>query len=424
MNDERLKILEMFKEGKISMEEALELLDALESYGIDARNPEPELIDEEEAKKFDFQFKESAGEADSDPSDDEDDDKADESAGRDWPYFKFHMPEIRIPKIEIPPVRIPEIRIPPIDIPGESFFGGNGYHESRDGTAQYGTISIDSFGNYKGDIKAEKISISGMGRFLNNVETGKISISGVGNFHGNVLTEKIVVSGKVDIKGTAKASEKIVVSGLADFDSSVETDKFTVSGKVGIRGPLSCAELTDSGYTEINGTLHAKRLTLSGACRVRGKADIYDAEVSGLLAINGEAAIYKLECREGVFEIDGDLNSGSIYVELGRSNSRVGGDIRAESIVVKRVKSNRNGKLLANNIYAVRGELDNVKANLLAGQDFIIGPGCVIDRVEYTGTLNILDGAVVREQVRKEAVSDSNQSINDNDETTSGNTEA
>jgi len=412
VKDERLKILEMFKEGKISMEEALELLDAFENYGFDAgdANPEPELIDEEEAKNFDFQFETGTSEADSGPSDD--DEAGDDSSGQDRPYFKFHMPEIRIPKIEIPPVRIPEIRIPPINIPGDSFFGGKGHHESRGGSSRYEKIVIDSFGSYQDDVKTEKIAISGMGKFAGNVEAGKINISGVGEFNGDILTEKMDVSGNAYVKGAANASDRISVSGMVDFSSSVETGKLAVSGKVDIRGGLKCAEFANAGFTEIDGSLQAKHLSLSGICNIKGQADFYSAEVSGCLAVYGDASIYKFECREGVFEIKGNLNADSVYVELGRDDSHIRGDIRAESLVVKRVNSVNNGKLLVNDIYTVNAELENVKTSLLVGKDLIIGPGCVIDRVEYTGTLNIVDGAVVKEQVKKAAESSDDGAAN------------
>ncbi|HOB20992.1 MAG TPA: hypothetical protein PKO35_09865, partial [Candidatus Atribacteria bacterium] len=204
----------------------------------------------------------------------------------------------------------------------------------------------------------------------------------------------------------------ISVSGMVDFSSSVETGKLAVSGKVDIRGGLKCAEFANAGFTEIDGSLQAKHLSLSGICNIKGQADFYSAEVSGCLAVYGDASIYKFECREGVFEIKGNLNADSVYVELGRDDSHIRGDIRAESLVVKRVNSVNNGKLLVNDIYTVNAELENVKTSLLVGKDLIIGPGCVIDRVEYTGTLNIVDGAVVKEQVKKAAESSDDGAAN------------
>ncbi|HZK34272.1 MAG TPA: hypothetical protein VFD33_03045 [Bacillota bacterium] len=339
MKDPRVKILAMFKEGKLDKEEALELLEAVEDYG-----------------------------------------------------FEFDMEG---------PDAGPEVKPPAsADEAGQSTNEGKkGQQGSGDERNQYDKIVIHSTASYNDDLKAEKIAISGMGNFTGSVAVGKISISGMGKFQRDVTSQKIGVSGVIRIGGKTQAAEKISVAGMGGFGSLVETDKLSVSGKVDIGERLTCSNLSNSGHVSVGGEVQTSKLSVSGVCQVGQSLDAKEADVSGILKTGGNADINKLKC-SGVINIGGDLNADTIYMDIYKNKCNVKGHIRAQSITVEHNRGTGRGKLEASKIYAEKADLVDTRARLLKGRDIKLGNKCIIERVEYYGSLDLVDGAVVKESVK------------------------
>jgi len=70
-------------------------------------------------------------------------------------------------------------------------------------------------------------------------------------------------------------------------------------------------------------------------------------------------------------------------------------------------KSLRYGKISGSKsiieVSSIEGDkisVKNTKANFVAGDDIIIGPGCTIERVEYRGAIKISDKSIVKEVIK------------------------
>ena len=48
-------------------------------------------------------------------------------------------------------------------------------------------------------------------------------------------------------------------------------------------------------------------------------------------------------------------------------------------------------------------ELANTKLNVLRGHNIKVGAGCEIDKIEYTGELVVMEGAMVKQKAKVEA---------------------
>jgi hypothetical protein len=111
--------------------------------------------------------------------------------------------------------------------------------------------------------------------------------------------------------------------------------------------------------------------------------------------------------------LDGLLNCEVLDLQLAHSHSFIK-EIGGKSIRISNVR--KNGSLFTltlipfNNNVSFRSDLiegDDIdlrfsQVKLVRGHNVTIGKGCRIDKVEYTGSLNIIDNGVVKEEVRYE----------------------
>jgi|GEM_PF-657568 len=416
MSDERIRILEMFKEGKLSAEETLELLKALEEIIQDSEPvySKEEIGDQDTAEKENNIFEtadederkdevdsgdenriENMNEGDCQSKDQSSNGNKSEECGFKFPNgFKFSMPKIKIkvPKINIPDIQIPDVEIPEIKVPAINVSGMGFKSDSHHAD---GDISIDSFCNYDGDISLDNIEISGTGNFSGNVNASRINVSGMGNFHKSIRCDEISVSGKLHAGGTVIA-DHISILGSCSFDSDVKADEMSVKGKVGIKGSLRCDEVSDSGDFRIGGDVAVDSLYISGNFHAGRDIRADNIELNGYMEIGGNVNTDSFEST-GSFNINGCIRADRVNIELNNA-CRVKGGIVAHRIVVTRAKDDQNICLEAPSLQADYAELENTRLNILKGHNIKIGSGCDIDRVEYTGELIVMEGANVKQQ--------------------------
>jgi len=242
------------------------------------------------------------------------------------------------------------------------------------------------------------------------VSERNVTISGSGRIEGGTYgTVKIAGSGKVVGDLTA---EEFKAAGSAKVEGNLKAQKFEAAGSFKCEGDLEAEEAEAAGSFAVAGRLKAKELRLAGSARAKSITGGY-LRAGGSLHVeeNVEVETFRLT---GAFEIGGLLSADRVEVELeGRAQVR---EIGGEKIVVRAGEKSLGGilsaalhfifgpgapqELLAETIEGDEIELEATEAKLVRGGRIKIGPGCRIERVEYTETLEVAPEAVVKEEVK------------------------
>lgn len=232
------------------------------------------------------------------------------------------------------------------------------------------------------------ISISGSGS-AGGGEYDSIKISGSGKISGDTICNEFKCSGSGKVVNSLKIGTG-KVSGSAKFEDVVTAEYFTVSGSATIVGPFNVGELKTSGSLKVETEVKGESIHVSGSLKVEGDCSAEQFYLSG-------------GC-----QIGGLLNAGQIDIKLGgRCDIQ---SIGAEAITVK--VGHFNGALLdlfsslfsqEPYLYAstIEGDdlyLENTVAKTVRGRNIVIGRGCDIESVEYSGSLDLNDGAKVKNQ--------------------------
>ncbi|WP_027726209.1 polymer-forming cytoskeletal protein [Tuberibacillus calidus] len=212
------------------------------------------------------------------------------------------------------------------------------------------------------------------------------------------------------ISGTAKAAggkyRRVEISGSATVSGDLMCDYCRISGSGKTDGDVKVKIMKVSGTSHHFGNVEAQAMDVSGACRVDGRLACEDlkasgslkvdkhftgekTEVNGTLTIKGNCASEHFTIK-GSFKIGEMLNADTIEIMLYQNASAK--EIGGSTIQVRKEHKGFSLSKLFNGLQpmlsadVIEGDdisLENTKARVVRGKNVHIGPGCMIDLVEY-----------------------------------------
>jgi cytoskeletal protein CcmA (bactofilin family) len=235
------------------------------------------------------------------------------------------------------------------------------------------------------------VSISGSGRIHGDVECRSMHLSGSGSINGKINAESIHTSGSSAMKGDVEALT-IKTSGSSKFSGNVTAKELRTSGSSSFQENLNCQYLRTSGSTRIEGKINGGDIKTSGSLRVGRDCEVENFKATGSVKINGL------------------LNADEVKIEIDFASSIK--EIGGERIIVKEHDTfdffkkivglffRKSGYLQVDTIEGDDISLEVTKAKLVRGKNVVIGKDCEIEKVEYSGRLDLQENAKVREKVK------------------------
>lgn len=248
------------------------------------------------------------------------------------------------------------------------------------------------------------IRISGAGK-LPGGRCGEVHISGAGKLLGAVECESFHISGAGKVEqGGLTVHGPLACSGSGQVEGPIRAQGLRTSGSVSAAGDIEIAEAASiSGSLKTDGSLRAETLHVSGVCAAERGVRAGEIVVSGALKTPADV---QAECfrSTGVLNIDGLLNAETVEIALHADNliRSIGGG----RVQVRRADSGsgfgilRRARLVCSQIEADEIDLEYTDAETVRGVNIHIGSECVIDRVEYSGSLRTEADCTVREKVK------------------------
>jgi cytoskeletal protein CcmA (bactofilin family) len=217
----------------------------------------------------------------------------------------------------------------------------------------------------------------------------------------------LIINGISDAAGGQYRFVKI--DGIGKIEGNVSSDNFTINGTTRVRGDLCTEHLDCDGKLKVEGNMSAGQSKIDGLIDVIGSLRGEHFAFNGVLNVKGDCEVESFN-GEGAFNIKGLLNAGKMNIKvLGRGEAR---EIGAESIIVRQGANNSWNKLwrwmlprFSPELHAVAIEgdeidLEHTTADVVRGNQIVIGKGCTIGRVEYRVGLKVHPGAKVSEEVK------------------------
>lgn len=212
---------------------------------------------------------------------------------------------------------------------------------------------------------------------------GTVRISGSGKINGNLRADSLRCSGAAKVEGDVVTGE-LECSGGCKIEGNAEVEQAHISGGFKVNGSLSGGSFRVSGAIKAEGLLHCQQLLMSGELKVGQDVEAEEVHLTGCAEIGGLLNADTIEIKSyGSSDIK-EIGCSSLTV---RKNAK-------ENLVRRFFGYDIACALEAGTIEADRADLEYTTADVVRGRDIVIGPGCKIRRIEYTGTCQAADGTV------------------------------
>lgn len=230
-------------------------------------------------------------------------------------------------------------------------------------------VKINGDGSLSGGVYGA-VTINGAGTVNGDIDCIDYRINGAGTHHGRLL------------------AQSITVNGTGTFNGEIQASAMTVNGDTSVRDGAGIGQLTITGNASFGGSIAA-----------------HDVVVRGFLKTAGDCESETF-ASEGAFTVTGLLNAGTVDIKLyGPCTAR---EIGGETITVRQPGSGFSSftqlftfwaekRLTADSIEGDDVSLELTNAKTVRGRNVLIGEGCRVDLVEYSGTYSVAPGASVGE---------------------------
>ncbi|HIE47445.1 TPA: polymer-forming cytoskeletal protein [Candidatus Bipolaricaulota bacterium] len=239
-------------------------------------------------------------------------------------------------------------------------------------------------------MEKRSVSIAGAGKVAGG-EYHTVKISGSGKVEGDLVAEELRIAGAGKVEGAAKVRE-IVVSGTGRFEGPVEAESFHCSGACKVEAELVAKEVRVAGILKIEGNVKASYFRSGGGLKVEGSLEADLVSLAGITTVTELLAADRVEMR---------LEDASFVREIGGETIEI--KRRSRSGLLEELGLpffRKRGTLQVSTIEGDEVYLEGTQAKLVRGKKIHIGPGCLIDRVEYEESLEVHPDSRVKEEVR------------------------
>ena len=220
--------------------------------------------------------------------------------------------------------------------------------------------------------------------------------------------ENILNNVSVSGAGTVGGGEydRVSCSGSVKINGDIKCNSFSCAGSAKALGNIEClGKLKASGAFKSEGSVKADELSCAGAAKFEKSIEARILKISGAMSVYGDCSAESASLH-GTVKIEGLLNAESIYINMDGNNS----DSKIGSIggSVVKVDSRKQfswfrfhaSTLETDTIEADKVELEYTEAKVVRTIDAVIGEGCKIETLEYSGNAEISDKAKVKNLVK------------------------
>lgn len=240
-----------------------------------------------------------------------------------------------------------------------------------------------SGGEYK-DVK-----IAGSGDILGDIKCEVVAISGEGNCKGKISSKEIKVSGSFTCLNDVEVEECIKISGVGRFNGTVKSKELRISGDGHFNGDIKGETIKISGDSNVKGNVSFSNMKISGGVEIQGDCEGNEFIGRGAGTIGGLLSADKI-----------DLKVADTWKikEIGGEEIKVTKENIKKFLFLTFVFRNK-GKLVCDSIEGDNINLEYTECNIVRGHNIIIGEGCSIKKIEYSGNLTIDEKSTVGEKV-------------------------
>ncbi|MFX3633967.1 MAG: hypothetical protein ACE3L7_26790 [Candidatus Pristimantibacillus sp.] len=223
---------------------------------------------------------------------------------------------------------------------------------------------------------------------------------------GNQLSDLLIEG----ISGASGGTyENVKIDGVGKISDSIVARTFKGNGHMHFKANLTAQEMECNGLLKVKGDLRFGNMETDGLLNVEGRISGESCKLNGVISVKGDCELENF-IGEGSFTVGGLLSAGQVEFRL--QGQGKASEIGVESLVIRQGNNSMWNKvwgelipklkpeLHAGTIEGDRIDLEYTIADVVRGNEVIIGQGCTIALVEYRSKLALHPKANIGKAVK------------------------
>lgn len=262
----------------------------------------------------------------------------------------------------------------------------------------------------------DTVTVAGAGRIEGDVDANLIKTAGSCRIDGDIKTKELKTAGSCRVAGDVK-TELMKTAGSCLIEGDVQADEVKIAGRQTVEGVLRAKEITSAGSLRVSEDVEAEKFLSRGGFEIGGLLSAEEVKIElggGKVTEIGGARIevrrrgpfwgWRREPRVHIHMRHGPEGLGetleSIFEDLGHIGEEVGRAVGGSfgHVAAYQWLGRGSGYLEADTIEGDEIFLENTKARVVRGKKIQLGEGCEIETVEYSDSLEVAQGASVKNQ--------------------------
>ena len=174
--------------------------------------------------------------------------------------------------------------------------------------------------------------------------------------------------------------DELVIKGVITCNGDIKARTINVDGVVTANGKLKAEEsIALDGVITVNGAIRSKEIRVGGVCTIKDTMEADHILCKGVITCKGQ--------------ISADLVEGNGILS---AKEIVGEKVMLHCEIKKRYFSITPKLSNAELIEATEIDIDGIKCETVNGHNITIGPNCIVENVDCSGTLSIAPTAQVK----------------------------
>lgn len=206
----------------------------------------------------------------------------------------------------------------------------------------------------------------------------------------------VKIAGSGVVSGNPVRAREFKSAGSGRVAGDLEADLAKAAGSCIFEGNVAAREFHTAGSAKVNGDLRGSEVHSSGSLSVGGDVEAQEIHVRGSMSVGGRTTAQEFKLSGGG-SFGGPLDAQEVTIELGGDVSAP--EIHGTEVIVRRPAGFFRGRceLRSDRIAGREVNLECTIANLVVGEEVVIGPHCRIGAVEARD-LTVHESSEVKER--------------------------
>jgi hypothetical protein len=190
----------------------------------------------------------------------------------------------------------------------------------------------------------------------------------------------------------------VSINGIGKIKEDIEATAFYNNGIGKVKGVIRSETIQNNGICRFQKDIHTKIVKNTGVFKLKGNLEAEEFTSCGMIYAQGNITVDKLKASFDKSSFSEGIFGDDIVIHLINDSKSINGPMWLLNLIFGLKLA--YGKFVCNIIECTSLAADNLKVNTVRAQNVALGPGCLVELVEYYNSFSMDESSFVKKLIK------------------------